>query len=166
MGGASLLKRALRDLPYAIMCVIFWCILNEKANLIIILSGLLLGFFSITMGRLLLGYPLQSKKINIKSMRLFIYMIRLIINIYKASLRGIWLIIKGQDQVHMMTKKVNLNEDWQKILLANSITLTPGTIAVDYIGETLLVLTNEEDLKGAEQEKNIIEEQIKRTLTD
>lgn len=94
------------------------------------------------------------------------YIMKLMVNIYKASLKGIWLIIKGQDQVHMMTKKVDLNEDWQKILLANSITLTPGTIAVDYIGETLLVLTNEEDLKEAQEEKDIIEKEIKQTLKD
>jgi multicomponent Na+:H+ antiporter subunit E len=35
--------------------------------------------------------------------------------------------------------KTNLKQDIAKLMLANSITLTPGTFTVDVIGDTLLV---------------------------
>ncbi len=35
--------------------------------------------------------------------------------------------------------KTNLESDWKKLLLANSITLTPGTLTLDVKGDTLFI---------------------------
>ncbi len=35
--------------------------------------------------------------------------------------------------------KTNLESDWKKLLLANSITLTPGTLTLDIIDDTLFI---------------------------
>ncbi len=35
--------------------------------------------------------------------------------------------------------KTNLDSDWKKLLLANSITLTPGTLTLDIKGDTLFI---------------------------
>ncbi len=35
--------------------------------------------------------------------------------------------------------KTNLKSDWKKLLLANSITLTPGTLTLDIVDDTLFI---------------------------
>ena len=35
--------------------------------------------------------------------------------------------------------KTNLESDWKKLLLANSITLTPGTLTLDIVDDTLFI---------------------------
>ena len=41
--------------------------------------------------------------------------------------------------------KTDLKSDWKKLLLANSITLTPGTLTLDVKGDTLYIHTIEYD---------------------
>ncbi len=52
--------------------------------------------------------------------------------------------------------KTNLESDWKKLLLANSITLTPGTLTLDIKDDTLFIHVIEYD-EGSNKE-NIIKE--------
>lgn len=52
--------------------------------------------------------------------------------------------------------KTDLDSDWKKLLLANSITLTPGTLTLDIKGDTLFIHTIEYE-KGMDT-KEIIKE--------
>ncbi len=69
------------------------------------------------------------------------YMVFLIFEIYKSSFIYMLKIIKND--AHPVVVKVRLGTSNPFIVatVANSITLTPGTIAIDAQGNTLLVLT-------------------------
>jgi len=49
-----------------------------------------------------------------------------------------------------------LKSDWKKLLLANSITLTPGTLTLDVKGDTLFIHTIEYDKE--KKKEDIIKE--------
>ena len=59
-------------------------------------------------------------------------------------------------QPHIFTHKTKLKADVLKVLFANSITLTPGTLTIDIIGDELVIhaLTNEaqQDLESGSLE--------------
>ncbi len=52
--------------------------------------------------------------------------------------------------------KTNLESDWKKLLLANSITLTPGTLTLDIKDDTLFIHVIEYD--ESSNKENIIKE--------
>lgn len=52
--------------------------------------------------------------------------------------------------------KTDLKSDWKKLLLANSITLTPGTLTLDVKGDTLFIHTIEYDKE--KKKEDIIKE--------
>ena len=52
--------------------------------------------------------------------------------------------------------KTNLESDWKKLLLANSITLTPGTLTLDVKGDMLYIHTIEYDKE--KKKEDIIKE--------
>ncbi|WP_105619689.1 Na+/H+ antiporter subunit E [Vallitalea okinawensis] len=135
------MKKLIHDLPFSVISTLLWCILNESFQPFIIVTGLLLGFFSLGMGRLFLGFPIDSIHISFNLVKLFKYIFVLIINIYKASLKCILLIIKGHSNIKVVSVKTHLKKDWHKVVLSNSVTLTPGTITIDFFKDTLLVLT-------------------------
>ena len=48
--------------------------------------------------------------------------------------------------------KTDLKSDWKKLLLANSITLTPGTLTLDVKGDTLYIHTIEYDKEKSKED--------------
>ena len=52
--------------------------------------------------------------------------------------------------------KTELKSDWKKLLLANSITLTPGTLTLDIKGDTLYIHTIE--FRDGDSKESIIKE--------
>lgn len=55
----------------------------------------------------------------------------MIFNIYKASFKCIKAILLNKDKVRVFTYETNLQECWDQVVIANSITLLPGTITND-----------------------------------
>lgn len=68
------------------------------------------------------------------------YSIRLIVEIYLAGVAVIPTIIKGDADVEIVRVETKLRDELLIDILANSITLTPGTVSVDKIGKQLLIL--------------------------
>ncbi len=58
--------------------------------------------------------------------------------------------------------ETDLEEDYQKILLANSITLTPGTITADWKGNILKVLW----INKTTEDPQLIRESISKSIEE
>jgi len=69
-----------------------------------------------------------------------VYPFYLIYNIYKNGFIVLFDIIKGSVKPKMVRVRINLKTGFAAGLLANSITLTPGTITVDKNSDELYVL--------------------------
>ena len=74
-------------------------------------------------------------------------LLHLAVEIVNANIAVAKLVLnpKMNIQPHIFTHKTKLKSDVLKVLFANSITLTPGTLTIDIIGDELVIhaLTND-----------------------
>ena len=93
--------------------------------------------------------------------RLFAYVVYLIGEIFKSTWQTIVLIWSPKQIVEpeVTSFHTKLKTGWGKVILANSITLTPGTITVDVRDDLFLVHCIDksfgEGLEGSEMEANV-----------
>ena len=125
-----------------LLLYIFWIILNGKITLEICLIGVAATALIGLLMRVLFGYTLALDLRILKKVPLFIcYIFVLIWEIIKASAAMFSYIFKDKETVEpvLVTFKPQLKTRLGRFILANSITLTPGTITVEADGENFTV---------------------------
>ena len=126
-----------------IISVLFvtWIILFEKINLFVIVTGLIMSVVSILLTDMYLmpGNYTDEYMFGLRSM--IHYFSILVIEIFFAGIGVIPKIILGDSDVAFVTCETKLTDKFLINILANSITLTPGTVTVKKSGSTLRVLT-------------------------
>lgn len=125
-----------------ILLFIFWVILNQKINLEILLFGVGLTTLVSMLMNVLFGYTIQKEFKYIKKIPLFIkYLGILLIEIIKASLTMIKIVLNKKIKVEptVVRFRSGLKTKMGNFILANSITLTPGTITIENDGDKFLV---------------------------
>ena len=121
---------------------IVWIIFNGRVTLEIVffgiaISGLLFGFVCRFM-----DYSMEKERNFYRKFPLFCkYVVLLVKEIVKANLAVCYLILTRREVPEPVLVKVhtNLKTETARVILANSITLTPGTITVSLTGQELLV---------------------------
>ena len=110
-----------------------WIIFNGRVTLEIIIIGSIIGA-ALTAFMCKFGdYSLQKEKAIVKKIGYFIkYVLVLIREIVKANIEVIKLIVSGTDEPEpaVVEFETDLKRNATKAMLANAITLTPGTITV------------------------------------
>ncbi|MFT6917868.1 MAG: multicomponent Na+:H+ antiporter subunit E [Cognaticolwellia sp.] len=118
----------------------FW-LLNSGHYSVLILS---LGFFSIVF-ILVIAHKMdvvdQESQPVYLTRNIFGYYLWLIKEIIQANItvvKHIWL---GKDSISPALEKITISQqtDIGKVIYANSITLTPGTVAIDITGDEIIV---------------------------
>ena len=140
MRTKKLWKDILDNKEIIILLTIIWIVLFEYFTPFIFASGLLIAVLVVlfTDRFLLKGNYEHSYVIGFGT--LIRYSIRLIVEIYLAGVAVIPTIIKGDADVEIVRVETKLRDELLIDILANSITLTPGTVSVDKIGKQLLIL--------------------------
>jgi len=121
---------------------IVWIIFNGQITTEIVIFGLVIAAAVYGFAYKFLDYGIKREIINI---RLFFYIIRylavLVVEIVKANLQVAGMIgtAKYELEPALVTFHVNLKTESARVLLANSITLTPGTITVSLDGDEYMV---------------------------
>ena len=115
-----------------ILLFFFWILINGKITLELAIIGLLLAIFIYGFACLFLNFSIKKDILFVKNIHLFIaFMIMLIIEVVKSNLNIIFLIwfnkAPNPEIVHF---NVDLKTPFLRVLFANSITLTPGTITI------------------------------------
>lgn len=115
-----------------------WIIFNGRITLEIVLFGVVIATVVFAFMCKFMDYNLK-KEANVykKSIWFLAYACLLIREIIKANLAIIPKILTVEEEMEpvIVTFKTSLKTDFAKMLLANSITLTPGTITVDLQGD-------------------------------
>ena len=139
----------------AILLFLIWLVLNGRVTLEIVLLGL--GVSAVLFG-FLLAFTEYSweldKKLLRNSMFLIVYFFVLVWEIIKANLTVARIVLDRRIPLHktLTTVEVNLKTDLARMVLANSITLTPGTITVKVEGNQFTVhCLSRELLDGIEE---------------
>ena len=128
----------MRLIYWSLLLFIMWLILS--ANLQI--ENILLGFgvsFSVALLYTKLFEHKEFESINIYW--LFIYLLVLLKNLIISNIQiGIRILSKDMKlKPEIVSVKTELKSEWKKLLLANSITLTPGTLTLDIEDDILRI---------------------------
>ena len=131
------------------LILLFWIILNGKINLEIILLGL---FFTILLGLLikyLFNYTPEKEIAYLKRVPCFVfYVFVLAKEIIKANITMLKIVVDKENKISPILIKFHtgLKTSFGNFILANSITLTPGTITVSASGDEFVVHCLREDM--------------------
>ena len=110
-----------------------WIIFNGNVTLEILIFGVVIAAVMLLFMCKFMDYSLK-KELNVykKSIWFLAYIVLLIREIIKANLAIIPRILTVEEEMDPIIVKfrTSLKSDFTKMLLANSITLTPGTITV------------------------------------
>lgn len=119
--------------------VVFWIILTHSFYWVNILIGSLLSILSLFISkRYLFRFHFSPKKISYKKISKYIWI--LLVQIVLSALRSLHTIVTFQTHVQIVKIHTQLQDDFSIFILANSITLTPGTITLLREGQNLFVL--------------------------
>jgi multicomponent Na+:H+ antiporter subunit E len=119
---------------------VIWIVLTSSLGLQNLFIGLVVSFAI----ALLYTKMFKDEKIDHFSVSAaFVYVYVLLKNLVISNLQiNKRILSKDMDiSAAIVAVKTDLDSDWKKLLLANSITLTPGTLTLDIKGDTLFIHT-------------------------
>ena len=120
---------------------VLWLALNSEFDLPELISGcvvcLVVSLLAANIYSTLGLPPISIKRI----LFLFVYIIVLLTEIIKANFDVAYRVLHPRMPIKpgIVVIKTSLKSDIAKLVLANSITLTPGTFTLDVIGDELLI---------------------------
>jgi len=128
-----------------ILLTVIWVILCEELSVPTVAAGIVISagctyFYQ--------KYLPLSKITGVDFLRLAIYPFYLVGQIYIAGFHAIKLILT-EAKVDIVEVKTKITNDLLRVVLANSITLTPGTVSLEQKDETITVLWLREKTGGS-----------------
>jgi len=158
------MSKRLYDLQLTLIFTAVWLILFEKISLLLMLSGIIVSFLAIRLSeRFFLGFTYYSRY-YFNLFKIIAYFIFLIKEIYLAGFSTLIKIITGDVHTDVVTITTEIDSDFKKSILANSITLTPGTVTLDLKGQQLKVLWLDVKSKNPTRAGHIIKGRLERKL--
>lgn len=142
---------------------LFWLILNASITLEIVIFGAIFSALVTMFSYKVTRVSLSLEKKAFKKIGLIIkYLLILVVEIVKANIDVIKLVLSRNPELSptLKTIKVDLKSRVSLVALANSITLTPGTITVSMNKNELLIhALTKENLE--EMEESVFVTQLK-----
>jgi multicomponent Na+:H+ antiporter subunit E len=135
-----IVRKFLHYIKTIIFLTVFWIAINEEITFIQVVSGTVLSFIAILCTE---KYLLKQdyKKLYSFSIKNFIkYLAYLFVQIYVSGVSAIYRMLTHKINVGIVEYESQLDNDFLLCILANSITLTPGTVTVDKNEKKLKVL--------------------------
>ena len=132
---------------------LIWAVWNESWELMTLIQGLAASAMALlTTNRYLLRARYQEV-FRISPSTLLRYLAVLIIAIFQSGLHAMYLTIRGRIDVRVMDLPTRITNPFHGVLVANAITLTPGTVTIDHHPGTFKViwiecLSNDPELAG------------------
>lgn len=119
-----------------------WIIFNGRLTVEIVLFGVAVAALVFAFMCRFMDYSVEKERAFYRKLPLFCkYVVLLIKEIIKANLAVCKMILSRKEVVEPVIVKIHtrLKTEPAKVMLANSITLTPGTITVSLADQELLV---------------------------
>jgi len=130
-------------IKYILLIIVFsliYIVLRERIDLTLFLAGCVLALLALLISD---RFLLDKKYVDIfkvKIPRFVGYIFFLLYRIFVSGARAAVLTVSGKAKHEFFTYRSELDDDFKLNLLANSITLTPGTVTVNREGSDLLVM--------------------------
>jgi multicomponent Na+:H+ antiporter subunit E len=145
-----------------ILLFLVWMIFNGRITVDVVVTGVIVVAAVTVFQSKFAGWSLQKDMLYVQRLGGIIgFLLQLIVEVLKANVHMILLVLspKPEIQPKIVYQKTKVKTAMGKVALANSITLTPGTITVDVGGDWVRVhaidLSSAEGLKNSWAEKKI-----------
>ncbi len=148
-----------------LLTTLFWVALFEKSDLITVLSGLISSVIIIIFTEKYLLKDSFYHLFSFNLLKLLVYFFLLLYEIYANALITIYQIITLQINPDIIEVHTDLKTNTQKSILANSITLTPGTVTIELGEQNLKVLWLNAKSKNSVIAGNIIKGKFENFLS-
>lgn len=151
-----------------VLFFLVWLIFNGTVTLEIVIFGLVIAALVFAFICKFMGHSIHKEITYYKKSGYFLkYVVTLVVEIIRANLAVIHLILTDREVVEPVIVKfrTNLKTETAKMILANSITLTPGTITVSLEGNELVVHCLDKSLAEGMEDSIFVEmlEKLERT---
>ena len=128
----SVLEEHGRFVLFVLIGTLFWAIWNESFRPATLITGTFLSWLSFALTNRYLLRSRYQEMFRIHPIRLLHYIGVLILAIFESGIHAIYITITGRIDVHIVDLPTQLRNPLHGVLVANAITLTPGTVTVDY----------------------------------
>ena len=125
-----------------IMVFVLWLIFNGRITVEICILGLIFAAAIHMFSGKYLEFGKEKKKFSFRRMAYLIeYFLILVVEIIKANVQVLKIVLQYEVEFEpcIIYFKTDLKETVSRVMLANSITLTPGTITVSLEGDQYCV---------------------------
>ncbi|MDQ2086170.1 Na+/H+ antiporter subunit E [Herbivorax sp. ANBcel31] len=159
------MKKKSFEFIIVILCLIVWIILNESISISSIILGIIFGILSLFIVEKLLVSNYHEIARNLKLKIIFKYLSYLIFQIYISGFSAISMIVLGKTNVGIVEITTELKDDMTISILANSITLTPGTVTLSKSGNKLKILWLNKITSDSEKAGKLIKKDFEKILS-
>lgn len=111
---------------------VFWCTWNDSVHPVTLLSGAILTAFSVFITNRFLLKAAYQDVFHVGLIPLIRYLVVLIIAIFESGFHAIYITLTGRLAVHIVDLDTTIENPFHGVLIANAITLTPGTVTVEH----------------------------------
>ena len=124
-----------------VLLFLFWILINGKITLELAIVGLIIAAAVYAFACYFLRFSFKKDLMLMKSLPLLIsFMALLVVEVVKSNLNIIGVILKNKTpEPAIATFNVKLKNEFLRVLYANSITLTPGTITISLTKDEIVV---------------------------
>lgn len=137
---SAVLTKLFRYLPLVLLLTAIWIVLNERLTVATVAFGVAMSVIAIVATNRLVLRESYLERYTVRPLALLRYVAQLVWAIYIAGFQAIIKMLQGRVHVGIVDIKTRLEDEFAVTLLANSITLTPGTVTVDRDGQNLKVV--------------------------
>ena len=133
-------RRYFSYISYTLVLAGAWTILNEQPSWPVFLAGVAVAVLVLNFtARVLQPDPPLSLH-HLSPWTLVRYLVTLVLQIYQSGILAISKVIRREETVRIERYESQLADELAFVMLANAVTLTPGTVTVETEGRTLLIL--------------------------
>lgn len=125
-----------------LLLFIFWLLITGTFHYQSVILGIIVCFLVSFFFKDIFIYAEERPKITLVNMFRFMkYLMSLIVAIIEANIQVALIVLNPKMPISptVVEFKTNLKDDLSRVVFANSITLTPGTLTVDLEGDVYLV---------------------------
>lgn len=147
-----------------ILLFILWLVFNERITSDVIIAGLIVvALLSLFLAKFTGWSVARDMKFAARIPAFIGFVLRLIVEVFKANIHMIALVLSDKPNEIIAPKivkhKTPLNTSVGRVALANSITLTPGTITVD-VGDGGVYVHAIDDLAVSGLQDGVLEQKL------
>ncbi len=122
------------------LLTIVWVVYNESANLATVGLGVVLGFIALILTDKFVLKDDYRENYHVNMIAILKYIPFIFLQIYISGFDAIYRVFTGHVNVGVVEIKTKLPTEFQRSLLSNAITLTPGTVTLDQDEEDMTII--------------------------